>query len=125
MYKLCLHRDFIASHFLIGGDWGNENFPHPHHYTLEVLLHGDALDRHGYLVDIVELEARLDELVGLFRHKTLNDFPEFDGLNPSLEHFCRIVWEKLSRHPNAPNLRALEIKLWEDDLAWASYTGQL
>jgi hypothetical protein len=28
MYKLCVHRDFIASHFLIGGDWGYENFPY-------------------------------------------------------------------------------------------------
>jgi hypothetical protein len=28
MYSLSLQRDFIASHYLVGGDWGPENDPH-------------------------------------------------------------------------------------------------
>ena len=52
MYTLGVRRDFIARHFLIGGDWGPENFPNSHHYILELQLEGRELDQHGYLVDI-------------------------------------------------------------------------
>ena len=31
MYKVAVTREFIANHFLIGGDWGDENKPHAHH----------------------------------------------------------------------------------------------
>ena len=30
MYTVSVKRDFIARHFLIGGDWGRENEPHAH-----------------------------------------------------------------------------------------------
>ena len=40
MYTLAVRRDFIARHFLIGGDWGAENFPNSHHYVLELQLEG-------------------------------------------------------------------------------------
>ena len=40
MYTLAVRRDFIARHFLIGGDWGPENFPNSHHYILELQLKG-------------------------------------------------------------------------------------
>ena len=40
MYTLAVRREFIARHFLIGGDWGAENFPNSHHYVLELQLTG-------------------------------------------------------------------------------------
>ncbi|MEZ4656751.1 MAG: 6-carboxytetrahydropterin synthase [Caldilineaceae bacterium] len=40
MYTLAVQRDFVAQHFLIGGDWGPENQWHSHHYRLEVQLQG-------------------------------------------------------------------------------------
>ena len=51
--------NFIARHFLTGGDWGAENDLHAHHYQIELQLHGDQLDEHGFLVDIVDIETRL------------------------------------------------------------------
>ena len=73
MYTLAVRRDFIARHFLIGGDWGPENFPNSHHYILELQLDGLELDQHGYLVDIVDVERHLDELIVYYREKMLND----------------------------------------------------
>jgi len=87
MYTVAVKRDFVAQHFLIGGDWGAENTLHSHHYAIEVQLEGDRLDRHGYLVDIVEIEQALNALVAHYRDHTLNELPEFAGLNPSIEHF--------------------------------------
>ena len=84
MYSVAVKREFVAQHFLIGGDWGAENDWHSHHYQIEVQLRGPTLDRHGYLVDIVDINAHLEALVGRYRDKTLNDLPEFKDLNPSL-----------------------------------------
>ncbi len=121
MYTLGVQRDFIARHFLIGGDWGPENFPNSHHYVLELQLTAADLDEHGYLVDIVDVTRHLDEFISRFSEKMLNDLPEFDGLNPSLEHFARIVAEGLNSRIRAENLRTLKVVLWENESAWASY----
>jgi 6-pyruvoyltetrahydropterin/6-carboxytetrahydropterin synthase len=121
MYTVAVKRDFVAQHYLIGGDWGAENELHSHHYIVEIRLQGAALDQHGYLVDIVEIEQQLDALVAYYRDKTLNDLPEFAGLNPSIEHFARILCQTLANCIPAPNLDALTVRIWENDIAWASY----
>ncbi|MBO9361713.1 MAG: 6-carboxytetrahydropterin synthase [Thermoflexus sp.] len=123
-YALAVKRDFIARHFLVGGDWGHENFPNSHHYVLELQLSGDELDPHGYLMDLVEVERRIDEIVARYRERLLNELPEFAGLNPSLEHFARILALQLSESLDAPNIRALTVRLWENESTWASYTIQ-
>jgi 6-pyruvoyltetrahydropterin/6-carboxytetrahydropterin synthase len=124
MYTLGVRRDFIARHFLIGGDWGSENFPNSHHYVLELQLEGRELDQHGYLVDIVEVEKHLDALVNYYKEQMLNDRPEFAGLNPSIEHFSRILATSLSERIEAKNISALKVVLWENESAWAAYVVQ-
>ncbi|MBN1668265.1 MAG: 6-carboxytetrahydropterin synthase [Anaerolineales bacterium] len=124
MYQVAVKRDFIALHYLVGGDWGAENELHAHHYVLELRLEGATLDQHGYLVDIVEIEAQLDDLVASYRDQVLNERPAFAGLNPSIEHFSRILCLELDRRLPASNLSALTVVLWENDIAWASYCHQ-
>ena len=121
MYTVAVKRDFVAQHFLIGGDWGPENEWHSHHYVVELQLSGPTLDQHGYLVDIVDIEANLEALVAYYKDKTLNDLPEFAGLNPSIEHFARILATQLAERIQADTLSALTVKLWENEIAWASY----
>jgi 6-pyruvoyltetrahydropterin/6-carboxytetrahydropterin synthase len=121
MYQLAVQRDFVAQHFLIGGDWGAENEKHSHHYKIELLLEGKELDQHGYLVDIVNVEANLDALVAYYRDQTLNDLPEFTGLNPSIEHFSRILCTTMAERIEAQNITALTITIWENEIAWAAY----
>ena len=121
MHMVAVKRDFVAQHFLIGGDWGAENEWHSHHYQVEVQLHGPTLDRHGYLVDIVDINRHLEALMARYRDKTLNDLPEFKELNPSLEHFARLFGQALSERIQAPNLSAVVVKVWENDTTWAAY----
>jgi 6-pyruvoyltetrahydropterin/6-carboxytetrahydropterin synthase len=121
MYTVAVQRDFVAQHFLIGGDWGPENEWHSHHYRVEAQLHGAALDRHGYLVDIVDIERHLEALVAYYRDKTLNELPEFADLNPSIEHFARIFGEAFSGRVKAANISAITVKIWENEIAWAAY----
>ena len=120
MYTLAVERSFIARHFLVGGDWGPENHLHSHQYHLELKMEGQTLNEHGFLVDIVALEAHLDELVAYYTDQTLNELPEFAGLNPSIEHFARLLGQELLSRIKDP-LHALTAKVWEDDIAWAQY----
>lgn len=120
-YAVAVQRDFIAQHFLFGGDWGPENMRHSHHYRIEVLLEGTELDQHGYLVDIVDIETQLEALVAYYRDKTLNELPEFAGLNPSIEHLSRIFCDSYSERISAQNIKAITVKIWENEIAWAAF----
>jgi 6-pyruvoyltetrahydropterin/6-carboxytetrahydropterin synthase len=121
MYTVAVKRDVIAQHYLIGGDWGPENELHAHHYQVELQIEGDSLDEHGYMVDIVDIERALDATVGRYRNRTLNDLPEFEGLNPSIEHFSRILCQSLAKQVKARNVREVAVKIWENEIAWAAY----
>src|SRR6476659_8786103 len=109
MHTLGVKRDFIARHFLVGGDWGPENFPNSHHYVLELQLEGKELDQHGYLVDIVDLEKQLDEIVDYYKDEMLNEKLEFAGLNPSIENFARIIATSLSDRIRAENISEVKV----------------
>lgn len=122
MYELMVRRDFVAQHFLTVPNSGPENEWHSHHFDLEIILSGSTLNDNGYLVDIVEVEEEIDRLVDRYEDATLNDLTEFEGLNPSVEHFARIVGTSVDEALNAPNVESLTVRIWEDDQAWASYT---
>ena len=121
MYTVAIKREFIAQHFLIGGDWGPENKNHSHHYQVEFQLNGQELDRHGYLIDIVEIESVLETVIARYRDKVLNQLTEFEGLNPSIEHFSRILCCTLAEYIQLNNIDSITVKLWENQNAWACY----
>lgn len=121
MYTVGVSREFVAQHVLIVPDPGPEGEVHSHSYELDVRLRGSSLNEHGYLLDIDALFDAVEDLVDRYRDEILNDLPEFEGLNPSVEHFARIVCERLSDRLDAPHVETARVKLWEDDVAWAAY----
>ena len=125
MYTLSLKREFVAQHHLIGGDWGAENLPHTHFYVLDLRLEGESLNEHGYLVDLLEVEGYLNTVVTRYQDADLNSLTEFSGLNPSLEHFARILCMALAKHFKLSRLNAITVQLWENENAWASYRRDL
>lgn len=122
MYTVAVQREFIAQHYLIGGDFSPENQPHSHAYRVELRLSGDTLDANGFLVDIDAMAAGLEAVLAAFRDQTLNDLPEFHALNPSIEHLARILCRALRARLPEAGLRAVAMTIWESPSAWASYT---
>jgi 6-pyruvoyltetrahydropterin/6-carboxytetrahydropterin synthase len=122
-YSVTVRRELIAQHYLVGGDWGRENILNSHHYRIEARYEGTSLDGHGFLLDIDDINRKLDGLVERYRDRTLNELPEFQGLNPSVEHFSRILSDQLL--VTAPNLDTLEVTIWEDADAGAAYRRSL
>ena len=88
-------------------------------------LEGARLNEHGYLVDITAIEASLDAILARIAGSTLNDLPEFAGLNPSIERlaelFCRSVLAEMA----VPALSAVSVKVFESMNAWAACRREL
>ena len=125
MYSLGMRREFSAQHYLVGGDWGEENIEHPHRYRMELVLEAESLDRHGFLVDIVEVADHLDAVVAHFQDKTLNTLAVFSGLNPSIERLALVLHDAFRERLVYPALYAMTVTVWEDEIAWTSYRAEL
>lgn len=116
-----MERSFEAQHYLVGGDWGEENKIHTHSYTVEVTIRGENLDEHGYLVDLLDLQAALGKTIASYEGRLLNDLIEFNGLNPSIEHFSRIIHQNLKQSFDTSGILSMSVKLWEGESAWSAY----
>ena len=121
-YTVAVQRDFVAQHFLVGGDWGAENDLHSHHYRIELMLAGAHLDEHDYLLDIVAIEREIDAFVDRYRDRSLNEMPAFAGRNPSIELFCRVAWEEILATIDRSTIEEATVTIWENEIARASYT---
>jgi len=125
MYTVSVRRPFIAQHFLTVPDPGPEGTLHSHQFTVVLEFDGESLGEDGYLVDIDAINAALDSVVDTYADTTLNDQPAFEGLNPSVEHFSRIVCEHVLDHAAPTNPDRIRVRIWEDDDAFASYEQPL
>jgi 6-pyruvoyltetrahydropterin/6-carboxytetrahydropterin synthase len=121
MHSLMLTTEFCAQHFLIGKDFGEENFKHSHRYKFEIEIKSKHLDEFNFIIDIVQLKQDLDTIVAHFDNKTLNELPEFSNQNPSLELFSKILWQKCNGQFNLPEDGHIIVRLWEDNIAQATY----
>ena len=125
MYTVSVRRPFIAQHFLTVPDPGPEGTLHSHQFTVVLEFDGESLGEYGYLVDIDAINAALDSVVETYADTTLNDQPAFEGLNPSVEHFSRIVCEHVIDRAAPTNPDRIRVRIWEDDDAFASYEQPL
>jgi 6-pyruvoyltetrahydropterin/6-carboxytetrahydropterin synthase len=124
-YELTVTRSFIAQHYLTVPDPGPEGDVHSHHFTVELSFSGPTLGEYGYLVDIDAVDAILDDLEDRYRDELLNDLPEFEGRNPSIEHFSRLFGDRVAEALADPTPTGLTVRIWEDDVSWASHSRRL
>ena len=66
---------------------------------------------------------RPDELAAETIQFMLNELPEFGGINPSLERFVKLLWDRLSA--SLPPGISCAVRLWENTSAWAGYEEPL
>jgi 6-pyruvoyltetrahydropterin/6-carboxytetrahydropterin synthase len=111
----------LPATILVGGDWGPENDPHAHPYRVDIRLSAERLDHHGYLIDLDVLEQIIDACVDAYRDRLLNDLPEFDQINPSIEHFCRRFFERFTTALGSNRFNRVAVRIWENEQAWAAY----
>jgi 6-pyruvoyltetrahydropterin/6-carboxytetrahydropterin synthase len=121
VYTTTVRTDFVAQHYLTVPDPGPEGEPHSHHYEVELTFRGPELNEYDYIVDIDDAEAALSELAGRYRDAMLNDLPEFEGYNPSVERFARVVFDRVTDAVTDDTVTELGVTVWEDSEASAGY----
>ena len=121
MYTVTVAEDFVAQHYLTVPDPGPEGETHSHHFETELILEGPELDDYRYLVDIDAVKAVLDAVRERYADTLLNDQPNFEGHNPSVEHFARVVWDMAADELDTDPLDTLRVTVWEDETARVAY----
>jgi len=82
---------------------------HGHTYKVEVIIEGE--NKSGMVIDFAELKNSLRQTLGLYDHRSFNDFLDY----PSVENICEMIKRKLGeRLPFSFTLR-----VWEGQGKWA------
>lgn len=119
-HQLMVKKDFFARHHLPGPEWGDEQYTHTHQYIFELVIEGNSLDEHGFLIDIDLLHRDLEEIIAVFRDTEINELPDFHGGSPSLERFAQSLATRISGKLRGENITGFTVRLWESPDAWAS-----
>jgi 6-pyruvoyltetrahydropterin/6-carboxytetrahydropterin synthase len=123
MFTVTVLEDFVAQHYLTVPNPGPEGVPHSHHYEVELEFRGPELNQYDYLVDIDDVEAAIEDLLDRYEDTMLNDLPEFEGYNPSVERFAEVVWERVTDEVTDETVEEVTVTVWEDNEAYAAYEG--
>lgn len=123
---------FNAAHRLYRPDWddaknravfGKCSNPHyhGHNYELEVKVVGEIDPETGFLIDLSILKRYIQEEVeDYLDHKNLNEeVPEFKELNPTAEHICYVIWQRL--RAKLEERYELTVRLWETPRNYVEY----
>ena len=141
MYTICKDFTFAAAHAIRGHTGGCENL-HGHNYRVRVHLRARSLDHLGMVLDFADLKAIMQEVLGPFDHRVLNEVPPFDERNTTAELLAQHVHHEVSRRLAAgagavgrelgggevvgeggetERIRVTRVEVWENDTSCAAY----
>jgi 6-pyruvoyltetrahydropterin/6-carboxytetrahydropterin synthase len=123
---------FNAAHRLHNPNWSDEkNYAvfgkcsnplyHGHNYEIEVKVVGEVDPETGFLIDLSILKQYIkEEVEDYLDHKNLNlEVEEFKTLNPTAEHICFVVWQRL--RDRLENQFELSVRLFETPRNFVEY----
>jgi 6-pyruvoyltetrahydropterin/6-carboxytetrahydropterin synthase len=118
---------FSAAHAIRGHTRGCENL-HGHNYRVRVHLAAERLDELGMVLDFADVKAMMQEILGPFDHRVINDIPPFDERNTTAELVSLYVYDEVERRLGRPGppgdagrVRVARVEVWENDTACAIY----
>jgi 6-pyruvoyltetrahydropterin/6-carboxytetrahydropterin synthase len=120
MFSVCKEFRFAAAHQIRGHRGGCENL-HGHTYRVRVWVEAAALDPLGMVVDFADLKRVMEEVIGPFDHRFLNEIPPFDERNTTAELLAQHVFAELGRRLDDERVRVARVEVWESDSSFAAY----
>jgi 6-pyruvoyltetrahydropterin/6-carboxytetrahydropterin synthase len=125
MYTIFKDFTFAAAHSIRGHTRGCENL-HGHNYRVRVHLRAERLDGLGMVLDFADLKEMMQEILGPFDHRVINDIPPFDERNTTAELFSEYVFQEVARRLDARSedhgrVRIARVEVWENDTACAVF----
>jgi len=120
MFTIFKDFTFAAAHSIRGHTGGCENL-HGHNYRVRVVVEAEELDELGMVLDFADLKSALEEVVGPFDHRVLNDIPPFDSRNTTAELFSEYVFRQMSQRVDDGRVRVCRVEVWENDTSCARF----
>jgi 6-pyruvoyltetrahydropterin/6-carboxytetrahydropterin synthase len=121
-FSVCKDFRFAAAHQIRGHRGGCENL-HGHSYRVRVWVGASRLDALGMVVDFADLKRVMEEVVGPFDHRFLNEVPPFDTRNTTAELLAQHVFDEVRARLDDGRVRVQRVEVWESDSACAVYEG--
>lgn len=110
MYRITVNACFRADHQLnISGD---VEPMHEHNWQVAAAIGGEKLDKNGLLFDFNELKKMLNDTIGDFNDRKLENCPAFRDKNASAENVAEYIYRTLKPHFPA-DLRLLYVEVQE------------
>jgi 6-pyruvoyltetrahydropterin/6-carboxytetrahydropterin synthase len=85
---------------------------HGHNYVIELSVRGDVDPESGYLIDMKDLKAIVNQrVVDDVDHRHLNlEVPWLEGINPTAENLARVFFERVAPElPTGVDLASLTV----------------
>lgn len=119
---------FAAGHFIPGHTGGCENL-HGHNYRVRVHVTAEILDELGMVIDFADLKRIVEEVLGPFDHRVINDLPPFDATSPTAEELAVYTHREVTRRLHAARgeeaearkLGVRRVEVWESESSCAIY----
>jgi 6-pyruvoyltetrahydropterin/6-carboxytetrahydropterin synthase len=119
MYTVTVSHSLTALHYL-AHEPGPESSVHAHTYQVELSVKGNTLDAHGFLIDVIAVQALLEQEVAMYEGKVLNDLPAFGG-KPSIEMLAKVLWDGVHPHLKGTGITGFRVRICESADISASY----
>ena len=125
MFTVFKEFHFAAAHAIRGHTRGCQNL-HGHNYRVRVHLRAGQLDELGMVLDFADLKEMMQEILGPFDHRVINDIPPFDERNTTAELFSEYVFQEVARRladrqEDRDRVRVARVEVWENDTACAVF----
>lgn len=109
-------RDKFTSFLSLAPPSEDDGYDIYHNYVIEISISGDTLSDDGYLFDINDLQEILAEEVDRWDGILLNELPEFEDKNPTLEVFAQVACVRIVAQIETDGLHELKVTLWESEV---------
>jgi 6-pyruvoyltetrahydropterin/6-carboxytetrahydropterin synthase len=119
-YTVFKEQDFSAAHYLREYQGKCEQM-HGHNYRVRIYAGSESLDHAGLVVDFAELKAAMQQVIGKFDHRLLNEIPPFDRMAPSLELMAQHIAEEVAKQIDDERVRITACQVWETERNCAIY----
>jgi 6-pyruvoyltetrahydropterin/6-carboxytetrahydropterin synthase len=126
MHSIFKDFSFAAAHAIRGHTRGCQNL-HGHNYRVRVHLRARRLDDLGMVLDFADLKSIMQEILGPFDHRVINEVPPFDQRNTTAELLAEYVFGEVAKRlpestgPRRRRIEVTRVEVWENDTAAAAY----
>ena len=132
MFTVEVRDHIMIAHSFRGAVFGPAQALHGATFVVDAAFIAETLDANGIVIDIGRAHDSLKAMLSPLNYRSLDDIPEFKGLNTTTEFLAKHIYDGLANAARAGELgrpgrelKALRITLSESHVARASYEAPL